>query len=657
MVDVSCKHIYASGDAHPVDIDIHYVLRQGNTGLYVYAILSHPASYPDLTIGEWRMVYSIATDPANTNNWLLENVYVDALRHWQAPTPLDLSQATTQGIKEIALLNTGLRKGQYECKYEYAPEYYKVGTYGWASDVHKIGEWIVLGNYEYFNDGPPKQDLGPASNGGGILLHFGRNHFNGSGTSAAAGQAWSKIYGPFFIYYNSNAAGGDACWADAQAQVAAEHSAWPYSWLTTASNYPQATARGAVTGKLIVSDPLKPGQTAASAWVGVTDAPAGTNWQFWSNGYEYWVQADANGNFTIPNVRPGTYTLSAYVTGEVGEYTQTNVTVTAGQTKALGNTTWTISHPGQSIAWEIGTPDRSAAEFADSATYYVPYEFETLYKKFPNPVEYTVGSSVPSRDFPYVQSALWQPDGSTVAWPWNIHFNLANVPSSGKATLVVAIASSNTAHLKVFVNGSTTPVGDLTPSVDGGNALLREVVHAKYCVENITIPVSSLRAGANTIKLLQSAANYSGNSIMYDYLRLEMPTVGFQPTVYQAENGVVSAGGVLNESTNAGFTGTGYANTANAVGASLQSNVTAPSAGTYTLDIRYANGSTADRPANLSVNGVIVQNNVSFAGTGAWTTWSDVVTTVNLVAGSNTITLAATTANGTANLDKLTLSQ
>ena len=107
MVDVSCKHVYAKGDPHAVDIDIHYVLRQGNTGLYAYAVLEHQPTYPALTLGEWRMVCPVAKDPANPDNWLLENIYVDKARHWQAPSPADLKQATTQGIKEIVLLNIG----------------------------------------------------------------------------------------------------------------------------------------------------------------------------------------------------------------------------------------------------------------------------------------------------------------------------------------------------------------------------------------------------------------------------------------------------------------------------------------------------------------------------------------------------------------------
>lgn len=316
MVDVSCKHGYTKGDPHATDIDIHYVLRQGNTGLYAYAVLNHEPAYPALTLGEWRMVCPVAKDPANAGNWLLENIYIDGARQWQAPSPDNLKKATVQGIKEIVLLTSGVRKGQYECKYEYACEYQKVGTYGWASNARHIGQWFVLGNYEYFNDGPPQIDLAANSNGGGMLLHFGRNHYGGSVTSVPAGQAWSKIYGPFLIYFNSHAAGADACRAGAGAQVSAEHSAWPYAWLTNNSNYPPAAARGSVTGRLIVSDSLKPAQTAAGAWVGVSDTPAGTNWQSWSNGYQYWVQADEGGNFTIPHVRPGTYTLSAYVTGE-----------------------------------------------------------------------------------------------------------------------------------------------------------------------------------------------------------------------------------------------------------------------------------------------------------------------------------------------------
>ncbi|MBV9850233.1 MAG: hypothetical protein JO250_11210 [Armatimonadetes bacterium] len=79
--DISCKRIYAPGDKQP-DIDVHYVLRRGSPGLYVYAIVSHPPDYPDAGMGEWRMVWSM---PDEGGDALLERIYVDEARHWRMP--------------------------------------------------------------------------------------------------------------------------------------------------------------------------------------------------------------------------------------------------------------------------------------------------------------------------------------------------------------------------------------------------------------------------------------------------------------------------------------------------------------------------------------------------------------------------------------------
>jgi chitinase len=122
------------------------------------------------------------------------------------------------------------------------------------------------------------------------------------------------------------------------------------------------------------------------------------------------------------------------------------------------------------------------------------------------------------------------------------------------------------------------------------------------------------------------------------------------PTRYEAENGVCD--GTI-DSNWTGFSGTGFCNTTNAVGGSVTWTVTAANAGTATLGIRYANGTTTDRPANVLVNGATAASNVSFPGTGAWTTWVTKTVSVPVAAGSNTIKLAATTLNGDANIDYL----
>src|SRR4051794_25216626 len=235
MVDISCKTIYTTNRIHAFDIDCHFVLRRGDSGLYAYAILSHPANYPDTTVGEWRMVWKL---PHDSVNFTFERAYVDSLRNWQMESYYDFTHAQATSIAEVLKLTSGVRAGLYDCKYEYAGEYQTIGCWGHASDTNKKGVWMVLGGYDYFNDGPVKQDLTLAESY--TLIHFGRNHYNASSTTVATNEAWAKIYGPFLLYCNGTSAAanaGNVLWADAQAQVQAEIAAWPFTWLTGNTNY------------------------------------------------------------------------------------------------------------------------------------------------------------------------------------------------------------------------------------------------------------------------------------------------------------------------------------------------------------------------------------------------------------------------------------
>ncbi|WP_117215227.1 carbohydrate-binding protein [Allorhizocola rhizosphaerae] len=117
-----------------------------------------------------------------------------------------------------------------------------------------------------------------------------------------------------------------------------------------------------------------------------------------------------------------------------------------------------------------------------------------------------------------------------------------------------------------------------------------------------------------------------------------------QATRYEAEN--ASCDGTI-DSNHPGFSGSGFCNSTNATGAAVQFTVNAPSAGTATVSIRYANGGTTDRPA--TVNGTTV----AFPGTGAWNTWATSTLSLPVNAGANTVRVAATTAAGLANIDYL----
>src|SRR5688572_16015495 len=124
------------------------------------------------------------------------------------------------------------------------------------------------------------------------------------------------------------------------------------------------------------------------------------------------------------------------------------------------------------------------------------------------------------------------------------------------------------------------------------------------------------------------------------------------PTRYEGESSPAVCEGTI-DSNWAGFSGTGFCNATNAIGAGVSWTVNAADAGTATLGIRWANGTTTDRPANLIVNGSTVMSNLSFPGQGVWTTWLTRTVTVTVAAGLNTVRLEATTVNGDANLDFL----
>src|SRR6266508_719936 len=125
-------------------------------------------------------------------------------------------------------------------------------------------------------------------------------------------------------------------------------------------------------------------------------------------------------------------------------------------------------------------------------------------------------------------------------------------------------------------------------------------------------------------------------------------------TRYEAENATISQGVV--ESNHLGFSGTGFVDYNNVAGSFVQFTVTAGSSGPQSLAFRYANGSTANRPMDIAVNGTVVSAGLAFNPTTDWDTWATVTINATLNAGSNTVRATATGAAGGPNLDRLRVS-
>lgn len=140
-------------------------------------------------------------------------------------------------------------------------------------------------------------------------------------------------------------------------------------------------------------------------------------------------------------------------------------------------------------------------------------------------------------------------------------------------------------------------------------------------------------------------------------LALAVPLVALTGTAaqaatdYQAEDATISQGAVATNHT--GYTGTGFVDYTNITGSYVEFTVSAATAGTSSLALRYANGTSVDRPMDLSVNGTVVASGVSFPATTDWNTWATKSLNVQLNAGSNKIRATATTANGGPNLDRV----
>lgn len=213
-----------------------------------------------------------------------------------------------------------------------------------------------------------------------------------------------------------------------------------------------------------------------------------------------------------------------------------------------------------------------------------------------------------------------------------------NAPSQGTATLTFGYADGTAADrpADVSVNGSTVAAGtSFAPTADWDT----------WSTVTVTTPVI---AGVSTVRLTATTANGLAN---LDYLDF---SVAAPSTDYQAEDATVSQGTVAANHLN--YTGAGFVDYTNTAGSYVQFTVNAAAAGSAALGFRYANGTTADRPMDIAVNGVVVASAVSFPPTADWDTWATRTVNAALVAGANTVRATATAAAGGPNLDRLRVS-
>ena len=576
----------APGGGTYCDIEVRYSLGRGESGLYAYAIFSHPAAYGAMGVGESRYI----TKLSHTFDW----ISVDADRNMLECTPADWGAGVVIHAKEQRILSTGVYKNSVEHKYSYTVVQFKTPAFGWSSTREHIGVWFINPTIEYLSGGASKQELVCHFDGNNnpdpIILDYWRGTHFGGGASCniAAGENWSKVIGPIFIYCNAltepkypakrdletlAATAGNpvippawkenatALWRDALEQARKEKARWPYDWVEGV-DYPHQQERGAVIGQLVLNDPQASTTKLPNLTVGLAHPDyAGSgrriggmvDWAHDAKFYQFWNSGLEDGAFRIPNVRPGVYTLHAFADGVLGEFAQSNITVDAGQSLDLGKLEWKPVRYGKQV-WEIGYPDRTGGKFykGDGENYWL-WGWGVRYGDlFPNDITYTIGKSDYHKDWffqqpphalseewknpeardPLQQRFGWMKTGTPGQDLWRTIGRGRATPwtikfnmdkaPTGRATLRVALAGSD-GNGGLAITVNGKDAGVIQPKPT--NALRYNTNKSVWQEQMVAFDAGWLNAGENAMQLTVPAGELT-TGVVYDYLRLEIDEEG-----------------------------------------------------------------------------------------------------------------------------------
>ncbi|PWA88051.1 rhamnogalacturonate lyase family protein [Artemisia annua] len=540
QVELSFKRywkISQNGNRVSLNVDKRYVVLRGSSGFYSYGILERFKGWPDVDVYQGRIVFKL-------QDKLFRYMAVSDERQREMPSFEDRSRGEPLDYPEAVLLthpSDSLLRGEVDDKYQYSTENKDNRVHGWICSDPPVGFWMITPSNEFRNGGPVKQDL--TSHAGPVTLSmFFSTHYAGTdlGMEFRDGEPWKKVFGPVFIYLNSVASAESPTWlwADAKEEMLMQTDRWPYDFLNS-SDFPRAHQRGVVSGRLFVRDVAL--ARADSAFIGL--APPGTigSWQVESKGYQFWTRTDNQGYFEIKNVRPGQYNLYAWVPGYIGDYMHPSiVNVLQGSRIRMGVLVFHPPRNGPTI-WEIGVPDRTAAEF------YVPEPNPTLMNQlytsqrtesfrqyglwdrytdlYPEQdLVYRVGVSNYETDWFFAHVTRKVGNKTYIPTTWTILFDLENIEPTGNYTIQLALASATAAELHVRINDPRGVFPFFTTGLIGkDNAIARHGIHGLYWLYNINVLHTQLRAGRNVMYLTQTRALGPFRGVMYDYIRLERP--------------------------------------------------------------------------------------------------------------------------------------
>ena len=464
-----------------------YIMRKGESGIFTYVIVHGNSKSADTANGGIGPVRETRVCTRLAPTFL--DGYVDEQMQGTIPSNTEMSKAEQNQVQDATYY---LSDGSIYTKYNWAQFIDHDDFHGLMNS--KIGVWNIPVSYEWLNGGPMRQELTVhATSKSPITIQMLQGEHLGA-AATSYGDDQHQIFGPFMIYVNDGATREERI-ADARAKAAELKAEWPFAWFEN-EYYP--LDRSTVSGKINITTGQEPGN------VKVVLAAPGSNLLRQGGDYMFWTLTDDEGNFSIPAVRKGSYSLYAYATtGTItDELCVDGIEVGEAETN-LGDIEWT-PFTLENQLWNIGENNRLADGFncSDRPRAYEAWQWQ------PASLEYRIGESDPSTDWYNAQ---------TKNGKWTIKFNLDR-QYEGDAVLTASIAGvSNSPKIQVAVNGKNKDSWSLS---DDGSIRRSATLAGRHLVKSVTFPASDLQIGENEITL--TASNCKDKSgVLWDCIKLE----------------------------------------------------------------------------------------------------------------------------------------
>lgn len=287
--------------------------------------------------------------------------------------------------------------------------------------------------------------------------------------------------------------------ADAKQQTARQEKEWPFQWF---KHDLHDTERATVSGRIQITNGM------ASARLQVILAEPGKDVNAQGKGYIFWAETDKKGNFSIPKVRRGKYSLYVYaLEGEnTDQLEHAGIEVKKSGKLNIGTVKW-APKKYETLLWRLGDADRLSDGFklADSPRAY------GLFDLVPDTLTYVIGKNKPADDWYFIESKK----GSL----WTIEFDLDKV-YSGEAHLTISAAAVTQKPRMVYtLNGEK--IGELFYPDSDGSIYRSGVRSGVHQLRVIDFPAKLLKKGRNVLSISIPSVKEKGG-LMWDCLKLEV---------------------------------------------------------------------------------------------------------------------------------------